>query len=154
MKLSTLCLSLFLICCSSTLRAQQRDIVRSLQQNVSGQQGKVTIYQDPKIESLLGSRLVTAEGGTVQIKMNGYRVQVYAGGNSRAAKEEADRVATQVKSNFPELTVYKSFSPPRWLCRVGDFRSIEEADAMMRKLKSTGGFREVSIVKDQITISL
>ena len=46
------------------------------------------------------------------------------------------------------------FTSPRWLCRVGDFRSIEEADAMMRKLRATGIFREVSIVKDQINIPL
>ena len=56
--------------------------------------------------------------------------------------------------DFPELTIYTSFNPPRWLCRVGDFRSIEEADAMMRKLKATGVFKEVSIVKDQINIPL
>ena len=37
---------------------------------------------------------------------------------------------------------------------LGDFRSIEEADAMMRKLKATGVFKEVSIVKDQINIPL
>ena len=43
---------------------------------------------------------------------------------------------------------------PRWLCRVGDFRSIEEADAMMRRLKATGVFKEVSIVRDQINIPL
>lgn len=39
------------------------------------------------------------------------------------------------------MTVYTSFNPPRWLCRVGDFRSIEEADAMMRRLKATGVFK-------------
>jgi homoserine O-acetyltransferase len=56
--------------------------------------------------------------------------------------------------DFPELTIYTSFNPPRWLCRVGDFRSIEEADAMMRRLKATGMFKEVSIVRDQINIPL
>ncbi|WP_410520200.1 SPOR domain-containing protein, partial [Bacteroides sp. RTP31139st1_H2_RTP31139_211217] len=43
---------------------------------------------------------------------------------------------------------------PRWLCRAGDFRSIEEADAMMRQLRATGVFKEVSIVKEQINIPL
>ncbi len=81
------------------------------------------------------------------IKSSGYRVQAYAGNNTRQAKNEAYPVASRVKEYFPELTVYTSFNPPRWLCRVGDFRSIEEADAMMRQLKSTGVFKEVSIVK-------
>ena len=53
-----------------------------------------------------------------------------------------------------DLPVYTSFNPPRWLCRAGDFRSIEEADAMMRQLRATGVFKEVSIVKDQINIPL
>ena len=52
------------------------------------------------------------------------------------------------------VSVYTSFISPRWLCRVGDFRSIEEADAMMRRLKATGMFKEVSIVRDQINIPL
>ena len=69
-------------------------------------------------------------------------------------KNDAYRVASRIKEYFPELTIYTSFNPPRWLCRVGDFRSIEEADAMMRKLKATGVFKEVSIVKDQINIPL
>ena len=38
--------------------------------------------------------------------------------------------------------------------RVGDFRSIEEADAAMRRLKATGVFKEVSIVREQINIPL
>ena len=63
-------------------------------------------------------------------------------------------MAAQIKEYFPDLTVYTSFNPPRWLCRAGDFRSIEEADAMMRKLRATGVFKEVSIVREHINIYL
>ena len=65
-----------------------------------------------------------------------------------------DSVGSRIKEYFPELSVYTSFNSPRWLCRVGDFRSIEEADAMMRQLRATGVFKEVSIVKEQINIPL
>ena len=82
------------------------------------------------------------------------RDRAYAGNNTRQAKNDAYRVSSQVKVYFPELAVYTSFNPPRWLCRVGDFRSIEEADAMMRKMKATGVFKEVSIVKDEVNIPL
>ena len=105
--------------------AQAQNIVKSLERNVPGQ-GKVT----------------------------GFRIQAYAGNNTRQAKNDAYRVSSQVKVYFPELAVYTSFNPPRWLCRVGDFRSIEEADAMMRKMKATGVFKEVSIVKDEVNIPL
>ena len=88
------------------------------------------------------------------MKARGYRVQVYAGNNSRTARQEANEVAEAVKGEFPDLPVYAFFQPPRWLCRVGDYRSIEEADAAMRRLKATGKFKEVSIVREQINIPL
>lgn len=131
---------------------QAQDIIRSLERAVPGQ-GKVTIHQDPRVEALLGvQRSVVGEQKV--IKTSGFRIQAYAGNNTREAKNQAYNVASRIKASFPELSVYTSFNPPRWLCRVGDFRSIEEADAMMRKLKAAGGFKEVSIVKDQINIPL
>ena len=132
--------------------AQAQGIIRSLERTVPGQ-GKVTIHQDPRIEALIGMER-PATGEQKVIKTSGFRIQAYAGNNTRQAKNDADRVASRVKEYFPELSVYTSFISPRWLCRVGDFRSIEEADAMMRKLKATGVFKEVSIVKDQINIPL
>lgn len=132
----------------------QNDIVKSLKQNVPGQ-GKVTIHQDARIEALVGRpHTPSVSGGQQVIKTAGYRVQVYAGNNTRQAKNEAHAVAASVKEVFPDLPVYTFFTPPRWLCRVGDYRSIEEADAMMRQLRSTGQFKEVSIVRDQIQIPL
>lgn len=60
----------------------------------------------------------------------------------------------QVKTLFPELPVYTIFKSPRWLCQVGDYKTIEEAYAMMRKMKQAGVFNEISIVKTQIIIPL
>lgn len=131
---------------------QAQNIIRSLERAVPGQ-GKVTIHQDPRVEALLGTER-SVVGEQKVIKTSGFRIQAYAGNNTRDAKNQAYNVASRIKESFPELSVYTSFNPPRWLCRVGDFRSIEEADAMMRKLKAVGGFKEVSIVKDQISIPL
>ncbi len=130
----------------------QKNIVHSLQENVPGE-GKVTIQQDPRITSLVGSEYVPGAGdeGRV-IKSAGYRVQVYAGNNTRQAKNEAQKIGNKLRELFPDLAVYTTFHSPRWLCRAGDFRSIEEADAVMRKLRATGSFKEVSIVKEQINI--
>lgn len=139
--------------CSAWASAQS-NIVKSLERNVPGQ-GKVTIHQDARIEALIGTEYIPATPEEQKvIKSSGYRVQVYAGNNTRQAKNEAHAVATNIKEHFPDLAVYTTFNPPRWLCRAGDFRSIEEADAMMRQLRATGVFKEVSIVKDQINIPL
>lgn len=132
----------------------QNNIVKSLERNVPGQ-GKVTIHQDARIEALIGLEYIPTDSeGQRILKSSGYRVQVYAGNNTRQAKNEAHTVAAHIKEHFPDLSVYTTFNPPRWLCRAGDFRSIEEADAMMRQLRATGVFKEVSIVKDQINIPL
>ncbi len=131
---------------------QGQNIVKSLEREMPGQ-GKVTVYQDPAVSALLGQEATSTDEPRV-IKAAGYRVQVYAGNNSRNARNEAYGVAGRVKEYFPEMKIYTSFTSPRWLCQVGDFRSIEEADAMLRKLKGTGSFKEVSIVKAQINITL
>ena len=146
------CLLLFAISVSAVLSAQ--NIVKSLESNVPGE-GRVVIYQDPAIGALLGvaPKFEGNESHRV-LKSSGYRVQVYAGSNSRVARNEATQVGERVKGYFPEVNVYTFFASPRWLTRIGDFRSIEEADAMMRKLKSTGIFKEVAIVKDNINIQL
>lgn len=145
-------LGLLLILFAFAAAMQSQNIVKSLERRVPGQ-GKVTIHQDPRIEALLGTEY-TSTGEQTVLKSAGYRVQVYAGNNSRTARNEATQMASKVKEYFPDLRTYAFFTSPRWLCRVGDFRSIEEADAMMRKLRATGVFKEVSIVKDQINIPL
>ena len=133
----------------------QKNIIENLQTERVGQ-GMVTIHQDDKISALLGAVYVKSaeEEEPKVLKARGYRVQVYAGNNSRIARQEANDVAELIKMEFPELPVYSFFQPPRWLCRVGDYRSIEEADAFMRRLKATGKFKEVSIVREQINIPL
>lgn len=136
---------------------QSQNILKSLESRKAGE-GTVTVYQDSRISALIGggasSSVSNETGESKALKTPGYRVQVYAGNNSRKAREEAIARALQVKEYFPELSVYTHFSSPRWLCRVGDFKSIEEADAMMRKLKATNVFKEVSIVKEIINIPL
>ena len=86
------------------------------------------------------------------LRVAGFRIQVYAGGNSRASRNEAYAIATKIKSYFNDLTAYTLFQSPRWLCRVGDFRTIEEATQMLHKVKETHEFEEATIVKSMIQI--
>ena len=131
----------------------QTDIIQDLQTRRPGD-GLVTITQDASIASLIGKRYIRATTDAAQntIKTRGYRVQVYVGNNSRVARNEATQMADKVKTEFPDLPVYTYFQPPRWLCRVGDFKSMEEAYDSMLKLKRSGKFKEVSIVRENINI--
>ncbi|MDR2859575.1 MAG: SPOR domain-containing protein [Mediterranea sp.] len=134
------------------LNAQEHtSIITALQQRVEGE-GQVTIRQAPHIEALLGTRY-TGEGENI-LKVSGYRVQIYAGNNSREAREEAVRIASKVKDLFPDTSVYTPFVPPHWVCRAGDFSTIEEADALLYQLKSLLIFKELFIVKELINIHL
>lgn len=84
-------------------------------------------------------------------KIRGYRVQVYAGDNTRKARQKAQNVAVQIKSYFPELAVYAHFVSPRWVCRVGDFRTYGEAQTYLRKIRAKK-YREALIVKTTILV--
>ena len=133
-----------------------QDIVSTLQEQKAGE-GKVTIHHDARLETLLQGDLstseVTTEGDRRVVKTSGFRVQVYAGNNSRQARNDAVEMGEKVKEIMEDIPVYTHFVNPRWLCQVGDFRSIEEADVVMRKLKATGKFKEVSIIRGLINIA-
>lgn len=85
-------------------------------------------------------------------KVPGFRVQVFSGGNSRADRQRAESIRDQLKINFPEEPVYVHFYSPRWICRVGNYRSMEEADIILRKIQAIG-YKQAYIVKGKITVS-
>lgn len=145
----------FMFVCFGTLIFGQKDIVKSLQNNEYGK-GKVRIFQAPEILNLLYANKadIVEKGDAKMIKTSGYRIQVYAGNNTRQAKERAESVAKEIAQYFPDITIYTPFISPRWLCRVGDFTSIEEADDMMRKIKKLKKFKETAIVREQILIPI
>ena len=152
-------LSLLLFLSASAVSAQ-RNIVESLQTRQAGE-GSVTIHQDEHITSLIGLRYVrsnssqgSAAANNKVLKARGFRVQVYAGNNSHVARTEANAIGEKIKEDFPEIPVYTYFQSPRWQCRVGDFKSMEEAYATIRKLKESGKFKEVAIVREQINIPI
>lgn len=101
-------------------------------------------------DSLL-SNMVPGSVGQ-RVRANGYRIQLFSGGNSRAAKNEANMVGQRMKRLFPEVTVYTQFISPHWKCRVGDFRTYEEAVELFNRLKETQQFREAVIVKSKVNI--
>lgn len=160
-----------LLVLSLNLTAQQNFTERLTRPNEG--EGTVTLRQDSIIDELVngrgtanGARPSTTTVGTTdstsvdnllpttgrRSRAVGYRIQVYAGGNNRNAKSEAYRMANQVRSEFPELPVYTHFISPRWICRVGDFRTNDEAREVLRKMRQTSKFREASIVKSYIIV--
>ena len=84
-------------------------------------------------------------------KVNGYRVQVFAGGNSRDARVKAERIGHEINSLFPGEPVYVHFYSPRWICRMGNYRTYEEAHQILNAVKKLG-YQSAIIVKGKITV--
>ena len=85
-------------------------------------------------------------------KVNGYRVQVFAGGNSRNDRIKAERTGSEIKAQFPDVPVYVHFYTPRWICRMGNYRTYEEAHEVLTRVKNLG-YNSAIIVKGKITVS-
>ena len=84
-------------------------------------------------------------------KVNGYRVQVFAGGNGRADRQKAEHTGEEIKTLFPNEPIYVHFYSPRWVCRMGNYRTYEEAHDILRQVKSLG-YTSAVIVKGRITV--
>jgi hypothetical protein len=84
-------------------------------------------------------------------KVNGYRVQVFAGGNSRNDRVKAEQTGDNIKSLFPNEPIYVHFYSPRWICRMGNYRTYEEAHEILKKVKQLG-YQSAIIVKGKITV--
>lgn len=84
-------------------------------------------------------------------RITGYRVQAYSGGNSRVDRQKAESIGSAIKMRFPDLPVYVHFYSPRWICRVGNFRTYDEANSVLKEIKSMG-YRQACIVKGKITV--
>jgi hypothetical protein len=121
----------------------QSNIVQELEREIPGK-GRVLVNQPERLDSLMGS-MVTANGK--QPRVEGYRVLVYSGNNSAQARNEANEMAKYMKENFPGAEVYVVFEAPVRSCLYGDYRTREEAEAVMYRLKGTRKFKEISVKK-------
>ena len=126
----------------------QSNIVSEIESYVSGE-GKVRINQPDKLISLMGS-MANADGEVQQVE--GYRVLVYSGNNSRQARDEANAMAEYMRAHYPGAEVYVVFESPIRSCEYGDFRTREEAELLMYRLRATKKFKEISVKKCLINL--
>lgn len=82
---------------------------------------------------------------------DGFRVQVYTGGNTRVARQEAERAGQKVKAAMPNQPVYVHFYSPRWCCRVGNFKDYNSAKRILAQVRKLG-YKEASIIRSKITV--
>ena len=95
--------------------------------------------------------VTTPTTGRTRRVVNGFRIQAFAGGNSREDRKKAERTANAIRSQLPNVPVSAHFYPPRWICYVGSFRTHEEAAQMLRTVKGLG-YNQALIVKAKVTV--
>jgi hypothetical protein len=85
-----------------------------------------------------------------KVRVNGFRVQLYSGGNSRQDKMRAQSMAQKAKALFTHSSVYTQFISPHWVCRMGDFKTHEAALMQLHEVRAAGGFPEAVIVRCKV----
>ncbi|MBQ5887950.1 MAG: SPOR domain-containing protein [Bacteroidaceae bacterium] len=126
----------------------QSNIVAQIESFAWGE-GRVRINQPEKLTDLMGS-MANANGEVQQVE--GYRVLVYSGNNSRQARDEANVMAEYMRANYPGAEVYVVFEAPIRTCEYGDYRTREEAELVMYRLRKTKKFKEISVKKCLINL--
>ncbi len=163
----------------SSVATAQESFTQKLQRQMANQ-GIVVLHHDAEIDAAVNgprpsssrtgssatTSTVSSSSGTAsssvsssaasgkKVRMNGYRIQVYVGGNSRDAKYKAQQMENKVLSYYPDITTYTRFVSPRWICHVGDFKTHDEAVELLTDLRNKGGFDEAIIVKCKINASV
>lgn len=96
--------------------------VLSKKDSVSG--AVVKVHQNKNVEQ----RVARGASGNIQsVTSTGYRVQVFSSNTQRTARGEAYKIEKEIREAFSEHEVYVSYTSPFWRVRIGNFRSIDEA---------------------------
>ena len=120
--------------------------------------------EEPKKRKVIGyeNYNITTEDGTTIVdkrkkvmsnatKVSGYRIQAFAGGNTRADRVKAEQAGNKLKNTFPDQPVYVHFYSPRWICRMGNYKTYNEAAKLLKQVRKLG-YPQACIVKGKITV--
>ncbi len=120
-------------------------IIRHMQDNV-------TVVQDSAITKLMLDKQSGKE--RKQVEVQGYRVQVFSSNHQQTAKTEAFRIQKLIDDSGLETEIYVQYNPPFWKVRLGNFRTLEEAqlfkEEVIGKLPELQG--NTYPVRDKITV--
>lgn len=103
--------------------------------------GSFDINADSNFYQLIAS---TIEANRSNRKIQGYRIQIYFGGNRR----EASKVKARFLNKYPEKSAYTIYQQPNFKIRVGNFRNKLEAQKLYHELSKR--FNTVFIVPTRI----
>lgn len=123
--------------------SKERDIFTHIATQSAG--GDVTITQPDWLRNIVGMKPHTSSGVVSE-----YRIQVYTS-NMRGAKQEAYKLAGQLRSLVPDIPSYVTYRAPFWRLSIGDYSSRQEAQQQLNTLRASYPrlMREAYIVREK-----
>ena len=106
-------------------------------------QNKVKINSFPELDTLVNRNI---EENKAHQTMDGYRIQIFSG----AERNNANALRQKFKTEFPEEQAYLIYQQPYFKLRVGDYRTLIEAQQAYIQLQKTYG--QILIVPDKINL--
>lgn len=135
-------------------KTEKKNIFRALASVDSTSGASVKVHQDKRIELALTERRTVSTAQHATITAAGYRVQVFSSNTQRTAKSEAFKIEKELRDVFPEQAVYVNYTSPFWKVRIGDFRTMQEAQEFRAELiKIFPNLKsETYTVRDQVNL--
>jgi len=100
--------------------------------------------------NLSSSNNISTSKKTPNTRKTGYRIQVFTGDNSTMARKKAEEVKKEIEQLLLGTPVYVHFYNPNWICRIGNFLTVEDANIVLNQIKKHG-YEDSKIVKGVIS---
>lgn len=113
---------------------------------------RVRVYQSERIEALLRQR--AGDDQATQVKMQGFRVQIFSSNSAQTGKTEAQELEKRILDSELHASVYVKYQAPFWKVRVGDCLTREQAlqlrEDILRLMPDLS--TDIYIVRDEILV--
>ncbi len=117
----------------------------------------VTVHQPRYIRVLAEGKYIRTTPGKVRRKKTvsanpvGYRLEIYQSNDQRVGQGEANRIRAMLTGKVT-VPIYVRFYTPFWRVRIGDFRTLDEAQEYKRSFlqRFPGMSRQTYVVRDHI----
>lgn len=152
---------LFLSIYYQPLSAQEETSHNPIEKIMSESNGKITIDIPPYLqEIILQGNNRKSIGPDLKVGINklaGYRIQVFSDGRNQSTLESRAKArGNMILSKFPKYKgqIYTYSNSPNWYTRVGNFRTVAEANSALTELKKAfpNLSSEMRVVKSQIVV--
>ncbi|MCC6702809.1 MAG: SPOR domain-containing protein [Fluviicola sp.] len=106
---------------------------------------QITVIKDARIDELVRNQSAIIPPSTVP-QMNGYRVQI----THDSDKSTVDDARSKFIAQFPKVDTYVEFTAPHYYLKVGDFRTLLEAERVKAAIQQQ--FPTCFIAKERINL--